>query len=237
MTTTPLWSYIAATLRNEISAGQYSPGDRLPTESALARRFGVNRHTVRHALSGMVEDGTITTRRGAGAFVSRPPTDYPLGRRVRFHQNLTAAGRLPEKRFLYMETRAADTDEAEALALTPQAQVHRVEGVSLADGLPIAHFISTFPAATLPDLPTHLRRTGSVTQALAACNVSDFTRASTHLSARRATTLQASHLMLREGDPVLYSISINVDPDGMPVELGQTAFIGHHVTLSILPET
>lgn len=236
MTTTPLWSSIAATLRSEISAGQYGPGDRLPTESALAGRFGVNRHTVRHALSGLVEDGTITTRRGAGAFVSRPPTDYPLGRRVRFHQNLAAAGRLPEKRFLHIETRAADADEAEALALPPQAQVHRAEGVSLADGLPIAHFVSTFPAAILPDLPTHLRRTGSVTQALAACDVPDFTRASTRLSARRATPLQARHLMLREGDPVLFSIGINVDPAGTPIELGQTAFVGDHVTLSILPE-
>jgi len=236
MTTTPLWSSIATTLRGEISAGLYRPGDRLPTESALASRFGVNRHTVRHALSGLVEDGTITTRRGAGAFVSRTPTDYPLGRRVRFHQNLAAAGRLPEKRFLHIETRAADPEEAEALALSPMAQVHRVEGVSLADGLPIAHFISTFPAATLPDLPTHLRATGSVTQALAACGVPDYTRASTRLSARRATALQARHLMLREGDPILFSFGINLGPSGQPVELGQTAFAGDHVTLSIHPD-
>lgn len=237
MTTTPLWSSIATTLRDEITAGQYRPGDRLPTEAALARRFGVNRHTVRHALSGLVEDGTITTRRGAGAFVSRAPTDYPLGRRVRFHQNLEAAGRLPEKQFLHIETRTADHEEAAALALPPTAQVHRVEGVSLADGLPIAHFVSTFPAARLPDLPAHLHRTGSVTQALAACGIPDFTRASTRLSARRATALEARHLMLREGDPVLFSIALNVDPNGAPIELGQTAFAGDHVTLSILPET
>jgi GntR family phosphonate transport system transcriptional regulator len=236
MTTTPLWSLIATTLRSEISAGLYRPGDRLPTETALARRFGVNRHTVRHALSGLIEDGTITTRRGAGAFVSRAPTEYPLGRRVRFHQNLAAAGRLPEKRFLHIETRAADTDESQALALPPNAPVHRVEGISFADGLPIAHFISTFPATDLPDLPAHLHRTGSVTQALAACGITDYTRASTRLSARRATALQARHLMLREGDPVLFSIGINIGPAGQPVELGQTAFAGDHVTLSILPD-
>jgi GntR family transcriptional regulator, phosphonate transport system regulatory protein len=236
MTTTPLWSAIARTLRAEIEAGLYRPGDRLPTEAALARRFGVNRHTVRHALSGLVEDGTITTRRGAGAFVTRPATDYPLGRRVRFHQNLAAAGRLPEKRILHIETRAADAEEAEALALTHGDRVHRVEGVSLADGLPIAHFISSFPAAALPDLPAHLQRSGSVTQALAACGIADYTRASTRLSARRATALQARHLMLREGDPVLFSFGINVGPAGQPVELGQTAFAGDHVTLIIQPE-
>lgn len=231
MQTTPLWSSIADTLRAEIAAGQYRPGDRLPTEAALARRFGVNRHTVRHAMSGLVEDGTITTRRGAGAFVTRPPTVYPLGKRVRFHQNLMAAGRLPQKVFLHVDTRNADPDEAEALALAPGDRVHRAEGISLADGLPIAHFVSTFPAATLPDLPEELRRTGSVTQALAACGVSDYTRASTRLSARRATAVQARHLMLREGDPVLQSIGINLGPDGQPVEYGRTVFVGDHVTL------
>ncbi|MFD1195481.1 phosphonate metabolism transcriptional regulator PhnF [Seohaeicola saemankumensis] len=231
MTTTPLWSSIAETLRAEIAAGQFRPGDRLPTEAALARRFGVNRHTVRHALSGLVEDGTVTTRRGAGAFVTRPATDYPLGKRVRFHQNLAAAGRLPEKVFLHIDTRHADPDEAEALSLPPGARVHRAEGISLADGLPIAHFISTFPADSLPDLPEHLRRTGSVTQALAACGVPDYIRAVTRLSARRATAMQARHLMLREGDPVLQSLGINHGPDGQPVEFGRTVFVGDHVTL------
>ena len=35
------------------------------------------------------------SRRGAGVFVTARPTDYPLGRRVRFHQNVLAAGQTP----------------------------------------------------------------------------------------------------------------------------------------------
>lgn len=231
MTTTPLWSSIAATLRGEISAGQYRPGDRLPTEATLARRFGVNRHTVRHALSGLVEDGTIITRRGAGAFVTRQPTDYPMGRRVRFHQNLAAAGRLPQRIFLHLETRNADSEESAALRLAPDARVHAAEGISLADGLPIAHFRSTYPAMRFPDMPDRLRAAGSVTQALATCGVPDYTRAATRLTARRATPVEAQHLGLREGDPVLQSVWVNVDPDGLPVECGHTIFAGDHVTL------
>lgn len=236
MTTTPLWSSIAATLRAEIGAGQYRPGDRLPTEAALARRFGVNRHTVRHALSGLTEDGTITTRRGAGAFVTRTPTDYPLGRRVRFHQNLAAAGRLPQREILHLDTRTADTEEAAALDLPENSPVHVAEGLSLADGLPIAHFRSVFPAARFPGLPDVLHRTSSVTRALATMGVTDYTRASTRLSARRASPTQALHLNLREGDPVLLSIGINVDPEGRPVEFGHTWFTGDHVTLIVTPE-
>jgi len=61
-----LWSAIAATLTAEISAGHYRPGDKLPTEAALAARFGVNRHTVRHALADLADRGLVRSRRGRG---------------------------------------------------------------------------------------------------------------------------------------------------------------------------
>ena len=104
---TPVWKAIANALRTDIAEGRYGPGDKLPTEAALAQRFGVNRHTVRHGLSSLIADGMIRTRRGAGAFVAATPTDYPIGKRVRFHENLIAAGRRPDKRILQIEARAA----------------------------------------------------------------------------------------------------------------------------------
>ena len=115
MTPDPLWRTIHDSLRGDIAAGRYRPGDKLPTEAALAARFCVNRHTVRRALGALSEAGTIYTRRGAGAFVADAPTDYPIGRRVRFHRNLRAAGRTPAREILAVETRAASAREAEAL--------------------------------------------------------------------------------------------------------------------------
>jgi GntR family transcriptional regulator, phosphonate transport system regulatory protein len=69
-----LWSAIAATLTTEVSSGHYRPGDKLPTEAALAARFGVNRHTVRHALAALAEWGLVHSRRGAGVFVTQRPS-------------------------------------------------------------------------------------------------------------------------------------------------------------------
>ena len=104
---TPIWTAIAHSLRSDIAAGVYGPDDKLPTESALAARFGVNRHTVRHAIKALAGEGLVLPRRGAGVFVTSTPTDYPIGRRVRFHQNLSAQGRMPSKEFLTLETRTA----------------------------------------------------------------------------------------------------------------------------------
>ncbi|MEX0366311.1 MAG: phosphonate metabolism transcriptional regulator PhnF [Ruegeria sp.] len=236
MARTPIWKSIASTLSAEISDGMYRPGDKLPTEAQLAARFGVNRHTVRHAMSALVDAGTVRTRRGAGAFVAQTPTDYPIGKRVRFHQNLRAAGRTPAKTVLSLTTRLANAEERDALALEDAAQVHVYEGLSLADDQPIALFRSVFPAVPFPDLPAALAQSGSVTQALKAGGVVDYTRAWTRLTAKSATATQALHLRISEGAPILRSVGLNVSDTGLPIELGRTWFAGDRVTLTLSDE-
>ncbi|MEL7258580.1 MAG: phosphonate metabolism transcriptional regulator PhnF [Pseudomonadota bacterium] len=230
---TPIWLAIATALRSDISEGRYTPGNKLPTEAALAERFGVNRHTVRHALSKLVEDGLVRTRRGSGAFVAARPTDYPIGKRVRFHEGLLAAGHAPEKRLMHIETRAVSLGEAQALEVSPGDLVCSYHGLSLSDGQPIAVFESLFPMSRLPGIETALLDSRGVTEALAASGVTDYTRASTRLTAVLADATQALHLQLREGDPLLRSTGVNVDMNGRPVEYGRTYFAGDRVTLTL----
>ncbi|WP_136637346.1 phosphonate metabolism transcriptional regulator PhnF [Pseudooceanicola onchidii] len=232
-TRTPLWQHISSTLTDDITTGRYKPGDKIPTEAQLAARFGVNRHTVRHALKDMADAGLILSRRGAGVFVTQTPTDYPLGRRVRFHQNIRAAGRLPAKRIVTRETRAADAEETAALRIKPGTLVHAVEGLSLADDTPLAWFRSVFPLTRLPQIDTALASARSITEALSACGITDYTRASTRISATRASPSIALHLRCREGDPVLHTASVNVDATGTPVESGLTWYAADRVTLTL----
>ncbi len=232
-TKTPIWKAIADALRSDLAEARYRPGDKIPTEAALAERFGVNRHTVRHGISTLVDEGLIRTRRGAGAFVAATPTDYPIGSRVRFHENLIAAGRQPEKQVLNVEERAATEGEARAMALSPGDQICAYHGLSLADGHPIAVFESMFPLKRLPGISAALQDTSSVTEALSRSGVTDYTRASTRLTATRATATQALHLQVTEGDPLLRSSGVNVDEQGQPVEFGRTWFVGDRVTLTL----
>lgn len=230
---TPIWQAIADALRSDLAEGRYRPGDKLPTEGALAERFGVNRHTVRHGISSLVDEGLVRTRRGAGAFVAATPTDYPLGKRVRFHENLIAAGRTPEKRILHIEERAATDGEARALHIAPGNSVCAYHGLSLADDQPIAVFESLFPRARTSGIAQALMETSGVTEALRKVGVNDYTRASTRLTAVRATATQALHLQIKEGDPLIRSSSVNVGEDGQPVEYGRTWFAGDRVTLTL----
>ena len=75
----PIWKTIAERITKDIAKGHYQPGTKLPTESKLAERFVVNRHTVRHAISALVDEGLVYTRRGSGAFVVIKPLQKYCG--------------------------------------------------------------------------------------------------------------------------------------------------------------
>jgi GntR family phosphonate transport system transcriptional regulator len=233
MARTPVWKSIASALTEDIAQGRYDTGDKLPAEAQLAARFGVNRHTVRRALAEMAAGGLVHSRRGAGVFVAAKPTDYPIGKRVRFHQNISKGGRIPAKQILTTETRAAAAGEAAALGLEPGDQVHVYDGLSLADGQPIALFQSIFPAERFPDMLTALEETQSVTAALKRCGIEDYTRSETRITARQTTATQALHLRIPEGAPILRTTGINVDSEGSPIEYGRTWFAGDRVTLTV----
>jgi GntR family phosphonate transport system transcriptional regulator len=152
---------------------------------------------------------------------------------VRFHENLIAAGRRPEKRVLHVEERLATDGEARALRISSGAPICAYHGLSLADDQPIAVVESVFPADRLLGLAAALATHTSITEALKAVGVSDYTRASTRLTAVRASATQALHLNVSEGDPLLKSTSVNEDENGQPVEYGRTWFAGDRVTLTL----
>lgn len=61
---------VAVSITGAIEGGQLLPGDRLPTEAELSKRFGVARTVVREAISLLRYDGIVDSRRGVGAFVT-----------------------------------------------------------------------------------------------------------------------------------------------------------------------
>lgn len=236
MTKTPIWQKIQTEILLEIDQGLYRAGEKLPSEAALAARFGVNRHTIRQALAALAESGRVRARRGAGVFVAEAAADYPLSLRPRFHETVSALGRLPSREFTRVETRRAAQPEAEALRLEDGAPVHVVEGVSLIDGTPVAVFCSVFDARRFPDLPAEVTHTSSITAALRAGGVADFTRASTRIGAELASGPKALHLKITQNAPLLRSEALNVDPEGVPVEYGLVWFAADRISLTVMGE-
>lgn len=62
---------IYQSLSGSIADGRLKSGTRLPTERALASRFGAARNTVRRAMSRLADEGLIERHVGRGTFVSK----------------------------------------------------------------------------------------------------------------------------------------------------------------------
>jgi DNA-binding GntR family transcriptional regulator len=67
----PQYQVMAAELRALIESGKLRPGDTLPSESALAQRYGVARGTARHALAELEGAGLVESVHGKGRYVLR----------------------------------------------------------------------------------------------------------------------------------------------------------------------
>lgn len=232
----PVWRQIAGTLESEIDQGIYEPGDRLPTENELSRRFAVNRHTVRRSMSFLQEMGKVRIEQGRGTFVQSDLVEYPIGERTRFTQNVTESNRLPSKTLLRAEQVRADAAVARNLGVRKGAPVVLIEAVSEADGRPISVAIHYFPAKRFADIIPVFRKTLSITESLRACGVLDYKRFSTRITATMPTRQLAAHLHQPPTRPVLQTESINVDMDGRAIEYGISHFASDRTQLIVESE-
>ncbi|MFI7349109.1 GntR family transcriptional regulator [Streptomyces sp. NPDC049936] len=63
---------IAARIRDEIAAGTFGPGDRLPGARAYAKKLGVALMTVQNAYTQLQDEGLVEGRTGSGTYVRDP---------------------------------------------------------------------------------------------------------------------------------------------------------------------
>lgn len=62
---------VASSILASIESRQLLPGDKLPSENELSKRFGVARTVIREAISLLKFDGVVDSRRGVGAFIAQ----------------------------------------------------------------------------------------------------------------------------------------------------------------------
>src|SRR5579859_6321469 len=72
-----LYEQLITHFRERILDGTFPAGSRLPTELELAEQHRISRHTVRHAMSTLVQEGFLERVQGRGTFVRSLPAQTP----------------------------------------------------------------------------------------------------------------------------------------------------------------
>lgn len=229
-----LWRQIADKILHAIAIGDFTENAALPPEVALAERYGVNRHTVRSAISALVREGVLRAEQGRGTFVlSRKRLSYPIGARTRFSTGLQ--GQTTERHIVLLASSVEPASQrvAEGLGLPRGADVIRLETRGEADGRPVSRAAGWFEARLFAGIDAAMAETGSITASLARFGIDDYLRQSTVLSARHADAADLADLDLQPGAIVLVTVAVNVTPDGQPIQFSESRFPAERVELKL----
>ncbi|CAN7613758.1 GntR family transcriptional regulator [Phyllobacterium sp. LjRoot231] len=135
---TPMWLQIAERLRRAVEDGTFKPGETLPGEAELNRRFGVSRTTSRAALDSLEAEGLIQRKSGRGSIVIEPRIDRPLNRLSSFSEDMRARDLKPSYRTRSLQLTLASQSVATELKVAPNSPVLEIDRILLADESPMA---------------------------------------------------------------------------------------------------
>lgn len=134
----PLYYQLYEILKSNIRNGKWKPGDMIPTESVLIKRYKVSRTTIRQVLDILVNEGLIYRERGRGSFVAQPTLEEALVHIISFTDDMRQRGRKPGTKVLSSELIPAPQDIAERLQIEPGDELAHLKRLRLADGEPMS---------------------------------------------------------------------------------------------------
>jgi GntR family transcriptional regulator len=218
----PLFEAVGASLRDDIASGRFSGSDVLPGERELSEMLAVSRTTLRRAIAGLIGEGVLAHRHGAGTFIRRTPphVEQPLSRLTSFTEDMRLRGLAATSRVLEEGAFLPTPEEVMMLGIGPGESVFRLARVRLADGAPMAIDRAT--------VPLHfVERTHPVEDSLyAALEAAGFrpVRALQRLRAIIIGPAEAALLKVAEGSAALDIQRIAYLVDGRCVEFTRSVY-------------
>ncbi len=215
----PLYEQIKILLTHGLVAGEWKPGEAIPSETELASRYNVSQGTVRKAIDELASEHILMRRQGKGTFVaSHNEPDY----RYRFLRVMPDGGEKlhPKNLFFGLERAKAHGDAAHALGLPPGTTTLTFKRVMSFDGRPmildeIVFDARQFPGLTLAELEEF---NGSVYSFYESVFGVRMIRAEERLRAVAADGMAAAHLKVPVGTPLLCVDRIAFTYGDKPVE-------------------
>ncbi len=228
------WTIIRDQITEDMRRGRLSAGDQLPTETQLAERYKIGRHSVRRALEDLARDGKISIEQGRGTFVAETPRlTYQIGKRTRLRRNLIPQGVDVTSELMSAARIAAPENVARALLLKSGAPVIESQRITLANDLPVAFGRSYHCAERFPDFSERRDVLGSTTETYRSYGIEDYLRQQTAIYARPAKPDEARTLKQHPDVPVMIVTAVDATPDETPIATSHVIWSAARVTFTM----
>jgi GntR family transcriptional regulator len=225
---------LAQELRTRILAGEWRPGDRIPSEPELARREAVSRSSMRAAITMLEEDGVVSRRHGSGTYVTyRPALPHDLGRNFGVSSLIRSTGMEPGTVEETSGAVPAPPAVADALGVPDGTPVSSLRRVRTADGRRVVDVsdwcrIEHIAPEALPAIPE-----GSIYAALAERGLA-VDHGVADLTPRNADGDLARRLDVPRGTLVLTIDQVDRAADGVAVLVSREHYVADAFTFSLV---
>ena len=225
---------LANELRARILAGEWRPGERLPSEPELARRRFVSRSSMRAAITVLEEDGFLNRKHGSGTYVAhRPALPNDLGRNFGVSSMIARSGMQPGSVAESAGAVPAPVAVAEALGVEEGALVSSLRRVRTADGRRVVDVSDWCRIDHLtPDELVELGE-GSIYTALAERGLA-VDHGVAQLTPRNADGEVAERLDVPMGTLLITIDQVDSTADGVPVLVSREHHIADAFTFTLL---
>jgi GntR family transcriptional regulator len=132
----PLYDQIKILITQSLIAGEWRPGEAIPSEMDLAGRFGVSQGTVRKAIDELATENILVRRQGKGTFVATHSEERTQFRFLRIHAD-SGEKEYPKSEVIDCKRGRASVEIAHAIELRPGAPVYTVKRVLSFSGRPL----------------------------------------------------------------------------------------------------
>ena len=227
----PLYQQIKLLLLQSLQAGEWSPGQAIPSEMELAARFKVSQGTVRKAIDEMATDNVLVRRQGKGTFVA---THAEQSTQFRFLRLTPDDGSSPDlqRRLLECRRMRAPLEVARLLALKAGEAAVQVRRLLLAGGQPVVLDDLWLPGTLFKGLTAERLQDwrGPMYRLFEAEFAVHMIRAEEKLRAVAASAEEAGMLGLPAGTPLLSVERLSFTYGDRPVELRRGLYhtAAHH---------
>jgi GntR family transcriptional regulator len=217
----PKYLQISAWLREVIEAGRYKKGEKLPSEVELSKMCGVNRNTLRQAISELTAIGLLRKEKGTGTFVDAPAPlqlRHRLERITSFTDLMRESGIVQKTKILKKGFETARDDVAEALFLGSNNRVIVVHRVRAGDGTPLIYEESYLPYDKFKGI-LDMNLTGSMYKIMSQHFDVVLARSKQTISSINLNTKIAKILKIPANSAGIYIESLTFDENSIPIEL------------------
>lgn len=203
------------------------PGERLPSEPALAEQLGVSRATLREVMRTFETQGRIQRRQGSGTFVTHPPHVIESGLELleSIHTLAERSGISVSLGSLDIDRCAPTDEECRALGLNEDDQAIKLNRVILAEGRPVAYLIDVLPDEILSSDDLGDDFNGSVLDLLLRRGDPPLFVSRTEINAVQAPSKVARAMGIQRGDVLLCFVANLFTTDSKAIDHSISYFL------------